>query len=191
MEDKKWKLLKFDKGDIMFYLIFGVILIYIWQRSNISINYYFPFIILCIVIYLRQDYYHNIDLKIDHKLVDIKNIILKDNNYKNIENNAEILYWLNNIYIYKTYNSNNFKILLNLLNKFYSNNDIYYLHLCLKTYNDFIYSLPIELSENHYLNKLEFKKILYKNLKNQKYKMVEMQSYIPYNFYNDYFNNYL
>ena len=191
MEDKKWKLLKFDKGDIMFYLIFGVILIYIWQQSKISINYFFPFIILCIIIYFRQDYLHHIDLKIDHKLLDIKNTILKDNNYISIEKNPEILYWLNNIYIYKTYNSNNFKILLNLLNKFYSNNDIYYLHLSLKSYDDFIYSLPIELSENHYLNKLELKKILYKNLKSPKYKMVEMQSYIPYNFENDYFNNYI
>jgi len=191
MKENNWKLLKFDKGDIMFYLIFGVILIYIWRESKISINYFFPFIILCIIIYFRQDYLHHIDLKIDHKLLDIKNTILKDNNYISIEKNPEILYWLNNIYIYKTYNSNNFKILLNLLNKFYSNNDIYYLHLSLKSYDDFIYSLPIELSENHYLNKLELKKILYKNLKSPKYKMVEMQSYIPYNFENDYFNNYI
>ena len=190
MEDKIWKLLKFDKGDIMFYLIFGVILIYIWQQSNISINYFFPFSILCIIIYLRQDYLHNLNLQVDHKLLDIKKTILKDN-YRYLEKSPEILYLLNDIYIYKTYNPHNFKTFLNLLNKFYSNNDIYYLHLCLKTYDDFIYSLPIELSENHYLNKLEFKKILYKNLKNQKYKMVEMQSYIPYNFYNDYFNNYL
>ena len=190
MEDKKWKLLKFDKGDIMFYLIFGVILIYIWQRSNISINYYFPFIILCIVIYLRQDYLHNIDLKIDHKLTDIKNTILKDK-YNAIKNNSEILYWLNSIYIYKTYNSKIFNTLLDLLNKFYLNNDIYYLHLCLNNYDNFIYSLPLELSQDHYLNKIELKKILYKNLKNPKYKMVEMQSYIPSNFDDNYIHNYL
>jgi hypothetical protein len=191
MKDKIWKLLKFDKGDIMFYLIFGVILIYIWQRSNISINYYFPFIILCIVIYLRQDYLHNIDLKVDHKLLDIRNTILKDTIYNSIENNSEILYWLNSIYIYKIYNSQNFKLLLDLLNKFYLNNDIYYLHLCLNNYDNFIYSLPIELSKDHYLKKIELKKILYKNLKNSKYKMVEMQSYIPSNFNDNYINNYL
>jgi hypothetical protein len=104
MKENNWKLLKFDKGDIMFYLIFGVILIYIWRESKISINYFFPFIILCIIVYFRQDYLHHIDLKIDHKLLDIKNTILKDNNYISIEKNPEILYWLNNIYIYKTYN---------------------------------------------------------------------------------------
>lgn len=191
MEDKKWKLLKFDKGDIMFYLIFGVILIYIWQRSNISINYYFPFIILCIVIYLRQDYYHNINLKVDHKLTDIRNTILKDTKYNSIENNSEILYWLNDIYIYKIYNSKNYKLLIDLLNKFYLNNDIYYLHLCLNNYDNFIYSLPLELSKDHYLKKIELKKILYKNLKNPKYKMVEMQSYIPSNFDDNYINHYL
>ena len=191
MEDKKWKLLKFDKGDIMFYLIFGVILIYIWQRSNISINYYFPFIILCIVIYLRQDYLHIIDLKVDHKLSDFKNTILKDKKYNAIENNSEILYWLNDIKKYRTYNNKNFILLLDLLNKFYLNNDIYYLHLCLNNYDNFIYSLPLELSEDHYLNKIKLSKILYKNLKNPKYKMVEMQSYIPSNFDDNYIHNYL
>ena len=193
MEDKKWKLLKFDKGDIMFYLIFGVILIYIWQLSNISINYFFPFIILCIVIYLRQYYLHNIDLKIDHKLSDIKNTILKNNllKYNTIENNAEILYFLNDIKKYKTYNNKNFILLLDLLNKFYLNNDIYYLHLILNNYDNFIYSLPLELSKDHYLNKIKLSKILYKNLKNPKYKMVEMQSYIPSNFDNNYINNFL
>ena len=175
----------------MFYLIFGVMLIYIWQRSNISINYYFPFIILCIVIYLRQDYLHNIDLKIDHKLSDIKNTILKDKKYNAIENNSEILYWLNDIKKYRTYNNKNFILLLDLLNKFYLNNDIYYLHLILNNYDNFIYSLPLELSEDHYLNKIKLSKILYKNLKNPKYKMVEMQSYIPSNFDDNYINHYL
>jgi hypothetical protein len=191
MEDKIWKLLKFDKGDIMFYLIFGVILIYIWQRSNISINYYLPFIILCIVIYLRQDYLHIIDLKVDHKLSDFKNTILKDKKYNAIENNSEILYWLNDIKKYRTYNNKNFILLLDLLNKFYLNNDIYYLHLCLNNYDNFIYSLPLELVEDHYLNKIKLSKILYKNLKNPKYKMVEMQSYIPSNFDDNYINHYL
>lgn len=191
MENKKWKLLKFDKGDIMFYLIFGVILIYIWQQSKISINYFFPFIILCIVVYLRQDYLHNINLKVEHKLSDIRNTILKEKKYNAIENNSEILYWLNSIYIYKTYNNKNFKILLDLLNKFYLNNDIYYLHLCLNNYDNFIYSLPLELTKDHYLKKIEIKKILYKNLKNPKYKMVEMQSYIPSNFDKNYINYYL
>ena len=73
----------------------------------------------------------------------------------------------------------------------YLNNDIYYLHLCLNNYDNFIYSLPLELSKDHYLKKIELKKILYKNLKNPKYKMVEMQSYIPSNFDDNYINNYL
>ena len=185
--DIKWKLLNFDKGDILFYLIAGVILLYIWKISNISINLIFPFIILCIIIYLRQDYLHIIDLKIDHKLIEIKNTILKKK-YKYLENNSEILYWLNDIFIYKRYNSLNFKTLIDLLNKFYSNNDIYYLHLCMKTFENFEFSLPIQIFKNHYLKKLELKKILYKNLKNPKYKMIEMQSYIPFNFFNDEFN---
>jgi hypothetical protein len=185
--DIKWTLLKFDKGDVFFYLITGVILLYIWKISNISINLIFPFIILCIIIYFRQDYLHIIDLKIDHKLEEIKNTILKEN-YTYLENNSELLYWLNDILIYKRYNSLNFSTLLDLLNKFYSNNDIYYLHLCIKTFENFEFSLPIQIFKTHYLKKLELKKILYKNLKNPKYKMVEMQSYIPFNFFNDEFN---
>ena len=68
-----WNLLQFDKGDIFFYLISGIILMYIWKESNISINYWFPFVLLCIIIYLRQDWLHRIDLEQDHKLRDIKN----------------------------------------------------------------------------------------------------------------------
>jgi len=182
-----FEFLKFDKVNILFYLIVGVILIYIWKRSNISINYFFPFIILLMIVYIRQLYLYKNKINASNNLEKIKNKILKEN-YNNLKNNREILYWLDDIYIYIIYNSTNFKLFLDLLNKFYSNNDIYYLHLCLKSYDQFFLSLPINLAKNNYIKKLELIKILKTNLKDPKYKMIEMQSYIPYNFITDNFD---
>lgn len=160
-----WNLLQFDKGDIFFYLVSGVILMYIWKDSNISINYWFPFVLLCIIIYLRQDWLHRIDLQQDHKLKDIKNQILA-NKYNMIEEKLEILYFLDSIKIYKKYNNKTFEILLNGLNKYYIQSDVSNLKYCMDVYDSMIYSLPQELANDHYIKKNELLTILKLNLKN-------------------------
>ena len=73
-----WRLLNFDKGDIFIYLISGTLLVYIWKKSNISVAYLLPFIIFVGFIYLRQDYYHKINLESEHLIEKIKINILKD-----------------------------------------------------------------------------------------------------------------
>ena len=174
------KILSFDKGDIFYYIIIGTFLFYIWFESQISINYLLPFIILLMIIYYRQDYLHNIDLTIDHKLKKIVNNLLQ-NNYKYLQNHSEILYFLNDIEIYKKYNLNNFNNLLDILNKFYKVKKINELFLVLEVFNRFIYALPIELSKDFYININKLNKILYEHIKLDKLIKVEMQSYIPYN----------
>ena len=183
-----WKILSFKKENILLYLIFGVILTYIWKISNISINYIFPFIILCMIIFLKQYYLYSIELEKDRNLLGMQKILL-DGKYNELEGNDKILYWLNDIYIYNTYNPTNFILLLKTLNKFYLTRDIYTLHLSLKTYENFIYSLPIEILKDHYLHKIKLINILYKQINNPKRNMIEMQTLIPYNFdINDYNN---
>jgi hypothetical protein len=183
-----WKILSFDKNDIFLYIIFSTVIIYIWKISNISINYLFPFIILCMIIYLKQLYLYEIDIYNESKLLHIKNFISKLQLNELVDN--DIINILNKIFIYNTYNPTNYNLLLKTLNKFNSTHDIYTLHLCLKTYENFIYSLPIEALKDHYLNKVELTNILYRKLNDPKNKMIEMQSLIPYNFdINDY--NYL
>jgi len=176
-------LLKFDKGDVVHYLFCAVILFYIWYISNINIKYLFPFFILALYIFYRQDLLHNLDLSIDHKLRNIINKIL-ENNYFHI-NNPDILYFLDDIKIYKKYNPENFIDLLEILNKYYKTINIYNLDLVLQIFNRFIYSLPLELSKDFYLNINRLKKILNKSILSDKYTKIEMQSYIPYNYINN------
>ena len=108
-----WRLLKFDKGDIFAYLIFGTVLIYIWTISNIKSMYLLPFIIFIGFLYLRQDYYHKIDIQSDHILEDIKIKVL-GNKYPNISKNDKMLLFLNSIYIYHKYNPVIFNDFLNI-----------------------------------------------------------------------------
>ena len=161
------QILSFDKGDIFFYIITGTILFYIWFESQISINYLIPFIILLMIIFYRQDYLHNENIIIDHKLKDI---------------NEHILYFLEDIKIYNKYNSNNFNDLLDILNKFYKNKTINELYLVLEIFSRFIYTIPLEMSKDYYIKINKLNKILYNNIKPNKLNKVEMQSYIPYNF---------
>ena len=175
------QILSFDKGDIFFYIIIGTILFYIWFESQISINYLMPFLILLMIILYRQNYLHNVNLSIDHKIREINDYIL-NNEYRYLQNNSEILYFLENIKIYKKYNPNNFYDLLDILNKFYKVKKIDELYLVLEVFNRFIYTLPIELSKDFYYEINKLNKILYNNIKSNKVNKIEMQSYIPYNF---------
>ena len=175
------QILSFDKGDIFFYIIIGTILFYIWFESQISINYLLPFIILLMIMLYRQDYLHNVDLTIDHKLKDINEHIL-NNDYIYLQNNSEILYFLEEIMIYKKYNKDNYKDLLEILNIFYKRKSIDELYLVLEIFSRFIYTLPLELSKDFYKKINKLNKILYENIKSNKLKTVEMESYIPYNF---------
>jgi len=176
-------LLNFNKNDIFYYLITGTILFYISYISDISVKYVIPLIIFLLIIYFRQTIKLDKEKFIDNILIDIKNKILK-NDYKYLNDDNDILYFLNDIIIYNKYSPIVFKDLLEVLNKYYEKKDVYNLLLVLNIFDRFIYALPIELSKDFYLNINKLKSILYINLDNQQYKRVEMQSYIPYNIYN-------
>lgn len=181
--DKKsgiWKLLNFDKGDIFIYLIFGVGLVYIWKTSNISSMYIIPFLLLGLFIYLRQDYLHRTNLEIDHKLQDIKINLLK-NKYLNISKDSNLLLFLDSIIIYKNYSPKVFFEFLDICEKYYINPDIYNFIKCTDKFDSFDHLLPIQLLKTHYLKKKELVNITRRILKEPKRKMVEMQSFIPFN----------
>lgn len=166
MIDKTYlqQILKFNKEDIYFYIIFGTIIFYIFHIYQISINYLLPFIIFCFIIYYRQDYLQNTNLQDNNKLKEINNNILH-NNFLYLQNNQSILYFLDDIKIYKKYNSQNFQDLLEILNKYYKLQNIDTLVETLDIFNRFIYALPIQLVKDFYINLNRLRDILYKNLK--------------------------
>jgi len=178
-----WKLLHFDKGDVFIYLIAGTVLVYIWKTSNISSAYLLPFIIFIGFIYLRQDYYHQINLELDHLIEQIKINILKDR-YPQISKNNELILFINSIVVYKKLNPPVFVDFLNICEEYLVKKDIHIYFKCIDTFERFIYSIPINMSKEHYLKKKELANILKNLILEPKRKMVEMQSFIPYNFYN-------
>ena len=179
-----WRLLNFDKGDIFSYLIFGVAVTYIWKTSNISSIYILPFILLCIFIYLRQDYFHRTNLLIDHKIEQIKNDLL-NNKYPNLMTDNDLLLFLDSIVIYKKYSPEVFSEFLDICEKYYIIKDIYNCIRCIEKFESFNYLIPIQMLKNHYLKKKEFAIILKRSLEEPKRKMVEMQSFLLYNLTNN------
>jgi hypothetical protein len=179
-----WRLLRFDKGDIFIYLVFGIILIYVWKISNISAAFILPFIIFIGFMYLRQDYYHRVNLESEHLIEKIKINILKDS-YPQISNNSELMLFINSIIIYKKLNPEIFNNFLDICEKYLLKKDIYSYLECIDVFEKFTYSITINMSKEHYLKKKELVNILKNFIKEPKRKMVEMQSFIPYNFYNN------
>lgn len=175
-----WKLLIFDKGDVFTYLIFGIILIYIWKISSIGSMWLLPFIIFIGFIYFRQDYYHKINVQLEHKMDEIKTNLL-NKKYLNLAKNNKMLIFLDSIQIYSKYNPINYTDFLKICDKYFINQDIYTYTHCIEKFEEFIYSLPIQMLKTHYLKKKELVDILKQFLKEPKRKMVEMQSFIPYN----------
>jgi hypothetical protein len=178
-----WRLLKFDKGDIFIYLIVGVVLVYIWKVSDISSALLLPFIIFLIFVYLRQDYYHKINLESQHLVEKIKINIL-NGRYPEILKNNELILFINSLSTYKKLNPDVFNDFLNKCEKFLQKKDIYIYIECIDTFEKFIYSLPVQMLKDHYLKKKELVNILKNLISEPKRKMVEMQTFIPYNFYN-------
>jgi len=174
-----WKLLVFDRNDIFVYLIFGIGLIYIWKISNISSAYLLPFIIFIGFLYLRQDYYHKIHIEIDHKLEEIKKNIL-NNKYPFISSNSKMLIFLDSINLYSKYNPEIYRDFIEICEKYFKTKDIYIYIKCIDKFESFILALPIQQLKNHYLKKKEIVNILKQILTEPKRKMVEMQSFIPY-----------
>jgi hypothetical protein len=157
------------------YIIIGLVLSYIWYIYDISIRYLIPFLILIIVIIVDQ--YNKISSSSNNK----HNPILPESN--------DILKFLDDIIKlnFNKYNPQVYKELIKSLNKFYNKPDIYYLHIIINIFNSFIYSLPIEYDEILNIKVNELKKILLSKLEEIpiKYKHIEMQQYIPYNFNQD------
>ena len=182
------EILSYNKNTIIFYLCIGTFLFYIWYLSNISINYLFPFILLLLIFVIKQNNVYNTRMNSNNKLETILKTII-NNNYIYIPHTTDILNFLNDISIYKKYNSDNFTDLLEQLNKYYKYNTLDHLLITLEIFNRFIYSLPIEKTYNLNIQAQNLKNILYKTLKKNKYNRVEMQSYIPNNFYNNNNNN--
>ena len=188
IEDKKldknsiWRLLKFDKKDIFVYLVAGVVLVYVWKISEISAAYLLPFIIFGIFVYLRQDYYHKINLETEHLIEKIKKTILKDG-YPQISKNNELVLFINSVVVYKKLNPVLYSDFLDICEKFMFRKDIYNYLECIDMFDNFIYSIPLQMSKEHYLKKKELRNILKNLITEPKRKMVEMQSFIPYNFY--------
>jgi len=175
-----WKLLVFNRSDIFIYLLFGIGLIYIWKISNISSAYLLPFIIFIGFIYLRQDYFHKINIETNYKLEEIKKNIL-NNKYPFISSNPKMLIFLDSIHLYSKYNPQNYKDFIEICEKYFKTKDIYIYLKCIDRYDNLILSLPIQILKNHYLKKKELVHILKQILSEPKRKMVEMQSFIPYN----------
>jgi hypothetical protein len=178
-----WELLNFDKGDIFAYLIAGTILVYVWKISNISAAYLLPFIIFIGIMYLKQDYYHKINLESEHLIEKIRINILKDD-YPNISKNSELMLFINSVIVYKELNPEVFVDFLDICEKYLLEKDIYSYLECIDLFEQFIYSIPIQMLKEHYLKKKELTNILKNLIKEPKRKMVEMQTFIPYNFYN-------
>ncbi len=178
-----WRLLNFDKGDVFIYLIAGTILVYVWKTSNISSAYLLPFIIFLGFVYLRQDYFHKINLESEHLIEKIKQNILKSN-YPQISKNNELILFINSILIYKKLNPPVFDEFLDICEKFLLKKDIDIYLECINVFERFIYSIPIQMLKEHYLKKKELSNILKNLIKEPNRKMVEMQAFVPYNFYN-------
>jgi len=177
-----WGLLNFDKGDILVYLITGTVLVYIWKISNISAAYLLPFIIFIGFMYLRQDYYHKVNLESEHLIEKIRINILKDA-YPHISKNSELMLFINSVIVYRKLNPEVFIDFLDICEKYLLEKEIYSYLECINVFEKFIYSIPIQMSKEHYLKKKELTNILKNLVKEPKRKMVEMQTFIPYNFY--------
>lgn len=178
-----WRLLNFDKGDIFIYLIAGTVLVYVWTVSKISSALLLPFIIFVSFVYLRQDYYHKINLESEHLIEKIKQTILKYN-YPQISKNNELILFIHSILVYKKLSPPVFDDFLAICEKFLVKKDIHIYFECINVFEKFIYSIPINMSKEHYLKKKELSNILRNLIVEPKRKMVEMQAFVPYNFYN-------
>jgi hypothetical protein len=93
--------------------------------------------------------------------------------------------FINSIIVYKKLNPAVFSDFLNICEKYLQKKEIFNYLECIDIFEKFIYSIPIYMSKEHYLKKKELADILKKIVKEPKRKMVEMQTFIPYNFYND------
>ena len=82
---------------------------------------------------------------------------------------------------YCTFSNHDF---LNICEKYLQKKDIYNYLECIDMFEKFIYSIPIYMSKEHYLKKKELTNILKNLIKEPKQKMIEMQTFIPYNYYN-------
>ena len=175
-----WKILNFDKGDIFTYLVFGVGIVYVWKISDISSMYILPIVLLGIFIYLRQDYLHRINIELDHKLNEIK-LNLLQNKYLNMSKDNKMLMFLDSIAIYKKYSPRVFFEFLDVCERYYLKPDIYNFIDCVDKFESFNHLIPIQMLKSHFYFKKEMVNIIKKILKEPKRKMVEMQSFIPFN----------
>ena len=92
-----------------------------------------------------------------------------------------MLIFLDSIHLYSKYNPQNYKDFIEICEKYFKTKDIYIYLKCIDRYDNLILSLPIQILKNHYLKKKELVHILKQILSEPKRKMVEMQSFIPYN----------
>jgi hypothetical protein len=92
-----------------------------------------------------------------------------------------MLIFLDSILLYSKYNPENYRDFIEICEKYFKTKDIYIYMKCIDIFENFILALPIKLLNNHYLKKKELVNILKQILTEPKRKMVEMQSFIPYN----------
>lgn len=175
-ESSYWmNLINIDNKNIIHYLIVGVVIVYIWFLSDISVKYIIPFIILVAYIILKQDFIYNKEKLIADKLLSIENNILK-NKYEVLNKDKKMILFLEEIKIYHIYNPKLFKNFLESIEYFYIKRDIIRLNIVLELYQSFVFTIPINFSKDLYINLFKLKDILVSALDDTK---AEMQIYIP------------
>jgi hypothetical protein len=166
-------MIKISKDEIFNYLIISIVIFYIFYISDISINYLFGFIIISIIIYYIE-YNKSITKGIYNERLSNINKNLLHHKYKYIEKNIDIMYLLDEIKIFNKYNPDNFALLLKELDIFYKNKEKDNYFIVEEIYENFIYSIPIDIVKYFYINKIKLKNIMNINVQNG--------NYLPHNY---------
>ena len=176
--------------ELIMYLIYIIILLYIWKLYKIKIHYLFPFIIFILtVIYIEQQ-------KEEINIVDKTktNIIISeiyDEKYEYLEI-EEIVLFIDTLRPIRIFNIPVFNSFLSEANVYMKERDMSNLLRTINTFESLYFVIPVELTDFYTERIFLLKDLLFKYLVEEQKPRVEMQSYVPYDYIrnNISFNNF-
>jgi hypothetical protein len=165
--------------ELLKYLFYLVLLLYIWKVAKIKLKYIFPFLIfLMIFLYIEQN------KKEDNTHFDAKiaNIIeeLYDEKYENLYD-EEIVLFIDTLRPIRTFNIPVFNLFLSEMNVYMTARDIDNLLKTMNTFESLYFVIPVELTDFYTERFKALGVLLHGRLIEQKSR-VEMQSYLPYDY---------
>jgi hypothetical protein len=173
-------------SELLIYLSYGVTLMYIWYISQIKIHYIFPFLILLLIIVHQEK--NKTETFTGNKLR-INNIIkeLYDEKYDYLET-EEIVLFIETLKPIRIHNTPFFNTFLNDMNIYFRKLNMSSLLNVMNTFEALYFTIPMELTDFYTDRITSLKDLLFKYLVEEDKKIIEMQSYLPYDYIHDNFN---